>query len=304
MFMLPRQRDRIRHLAFSPCGLTLAAVVRESDRRIIVWDLVKREPVSLLHPSEAAGDGLVFVRDDATLVIEPGPGQDLLLLDLSTKKTRPLLDRGDGTFVSWAAVAAEGETVVVASVSWAGKARLLSIDVWQAEVSTRRKSRLAQFGLTSPVLGLAVRPGKPVVLAVKQGLPFRVALLTPGHPPNVIDLPRNAWVDSLAFAPDGGTLALKSLRRVRLWNVDDKRMGAEIVGPPTFHAVEFSPDGRTLGLGASDGVVRLCDVATGQQRAAYDWKIGPIQALAFAPDGMRAAAGGDEGTIVVWDVEG
>ena len=64
----------------------------------------------------------------------------------------------------------------------------------------------------------------------------------------------------------------------------------------------FSADGKFVLAGGTDGSVRLWDVETGQQRSAYDWKVGKIRAVAFAPDGMRAAAAGDK-DIVVWDVD-
>jgi len=64
-----------------------------------------------------------------------------------------------------------------------------------------------------------------------------------------------------------------------------------------------SPDGRLLLTGGRDGTVRLWDTATGQERQAFDWKLGAIHTLAFAPDGMTAAAGGDRPDVVVWDVD-
>jgi hypothetical protein len=47
----------------------------------------------------------------------------------------------------------------------------------------------------------------------------------------------------------------------------------------------------------------LWDLAAGKERAAYNWDVGPVHAVAFAPDGMTAAAAGETGSILVWDVE-
>jgi WD40 repeat protein len=68
-------------------------------------------------------------------------------------------------------------------------------------------------------------------------------------------------------------------------------------------SVAFAPDGRTLATGSWDGIVRLWDPFTGAERQAFQWPTGKVYALAFAPDGTRAAAAGEKGTIVVWDTE-
>ena len=53
-----------------------------------------------------------------------------------------------------------------------------------------------------------------------------------------------------------------------------------------------------------DGTVRLWDLATRRQLAAYDWDLGKkVFDVTFSPDGMTAAAAGSSSTIIVWDID-
>ncbi|MYB66595.1 hypothetical protein F4X73_18070, partial [Candidatus Poribacteria bacterium] len=76
-------------------------------------------------------------------------------------------------------------------------------------------------------------------------------------------------------------------------------------------SVAFSPDGTTLasGGGSFDGTIRLWDVSTGTHirtiPAQTRWyPPGSVDSVAFSPDGTTLASGGGsfEGTIRLWDV--
>ena len=68
-------------------------------------------------------------------------------------------------------------------------------------------------------------------------------------------------------------------------------------------AIAFSPDRRTLATGSWDETVRLWDLATGLEKACFNWKIGKITALAYSPDGTRLAAGSLSGAMLIWDAD-
>lgn len=74
-------------------------------------------------------------------------------------------------------------------------------------------------------------------------------------------------------------------------------------GTASTREFAFTPDGRTLLIGHGPRV-RAFDTASWVERAALDWKAGPVTALAVSGDGLTAAAGTGTGRVVVWDFEG
>ncbi|MFC9502585.1 XRE family transcriptional regulator [Streptomyces sp. NPDC057002] len=115
-------------------------------------------------------------------------------------------------------------------------------------------------------------------------------------------------VVSLGFGPGGSTLAVVARGGVRLWRLPDtgkprtlaeRRVRAGVTG------AAFTPDGRTLATGHTDGTVRLWEPAGPdgvRELSAVDGPGGEVRAMAFAPDGRRLATGSTDFTVRLWDV--
>ncbi|MFF7780445.1 trypsin-like peptidase domain-containing protein [Streptomyces tanashiensis] len=112
-------------------------------------------------------------------------------------------------------------------------------------------------------------------------------------------------VDSVAFSPDGRTLATASSdKAVRLWDViTGKAIGAPLTGhSDAVLSVAFSPDGRTLATAGADRTVRLWDVATRETRLIGPEHSDTVVSVAISPDGHTIATASSDGAVRLWDV--
>ncbi len=65
-------------------------------------------------------------------------------------------------------------------------------------------------------------------------------------------------------------------------------------------AASFSPDGRLLAVGSTEGVIRVLDVPTGEELARFPSGQGRVYSLAFSNAGRTLASGGQDTTILLW----
>jgi WD40 repeat protein len=74
-----------------------------------------------------------------------------------------------------------------------------------------------------------------------------------------------------------------------------------IPSPCEVRAVDFSPDGRTILAGGSDGMARFFDGLDGRLVGPTLTHQGPITAAAYSPDGRTVATASEDGTARIWD---
>ncbi|MEU2543946.1 hypothetical protein ABZ618_00635 [Streptomyces roseolus] len=148
------------------------------------------------------------------------------------------------------------------------------------------------------------------------------SLTSPSHPvllgrmksPGVGDWDAMTAVESLAFSPDGRTLAAgRFAGLVSLWDVsrphdvDPAPAPLNLDCPDVFsRRVVFSPDGRTLAAACDDeaGTLRLWNVSDpARPGRGRSLKTGhQIRSLAFSPDGRTLAAGSYDNKVHLWKV--
>jgi WD40 repeat protein len=290
---------RIRDLAFSPDGATLATIAGKG-KTVALWDAARGKRRGRLRGPDYWLSCLAFAPGGGRLVA--GGGGSVWVWDLSAPDQDPRhVNCYTGPVLCTAFVPGEDSLAV-------------GVDEWTSF-----------HVLVRPLDGRAAAKPLPGTGGKGGCLAFSPAgkLLAAGHgtgkvvrlwdlavrPATTLVLEQPAPVYSVAFAPDGATLAVACGWDVALWDLPAPGQPVAPVRRALLKGhrklvsrVAFSPDGRTLLSSSHDGTARLWDVPAAAPRAALAWELGPLHAAAFASDGMRAAAGG-AADVVVWDVE-
>lgn len=132
---------------------------------------------------------------------------------------------------------------------------------------------------------------------------------------------------TVAFSPDGLTLASGCRRgSIHLWDSNTGKHIASLIGndlftqppnlppkkddPPNITgrgrsavtSLVFSPNGKILINGNSNGTIHFWDMSTQRIKSTFSGHSG-LNSLALSPDGKTLASGSSDGTVLIWELD-
>lgn len=298
----------------APAIIEVAELEREEpvDFEKEILPLLKKSCLACHNEAEAYSD-LVLETPQTILkggalgaAVVPGKGDESLLLQVAARREEPIMPPEDNDVGAPALTPEELGLIKL----W--------IDQGATGEVSGQSAPLAWQPLPSginPIYAVAVTPDGQYAACGRANQIFiyhvpsgqLVERLTD---PNLVEagLYENAGVahldivQSLAFSPDGKTLASGGYRVVKLWKRPDSPMTAEpLVLDYVPRLTAVSPDGKLLATADDAGHLRI--VTQGEESKSIELvgHQGTPVALQFTPDGQALIAASADGSLRVWN---
>jgi WD40 repeat protein len=281
---LEEHTSSVNSIAISPDGLTLASMSGDTIR---LWNI---SDGSLLRSLEGHFPGITsvaFSPNGMTMTSGSGDGniRQWNLSDGSLLRT-----------LSWqpseiSSIAFSPDGLTLASGSLFDSLRLWNVSDGSL-LSTLEKDRFVTFSPDGHILASWSWTEQPV----------RLWNVLNGNLLHSLGESAEAG-NSVAFSPDGQTLAVATGMTINLWNVSDGSLLRTVEHDSLVYCVGFSPDGQILASGSSDKNIYLWRVMDWRLLHTLRGHLNEVLVLAFSPDGQTLASGSHDYTIRLWGVE-
>ncbi|MCG9130789.1 sigma-70 family RNA polymerase sigma factor [Candidatus Poribacteria bacterium] len=302
----------VNALAFSPNGKILAS--GSTDKTVQLWDTATGKPLTTFTDHIDGISALVFSPDGATLASASTDGI-VRFWNINTSAALPTHITGHTRLIKTVAFLKNSTTLV--SVTFNGV-----ITLWDLQTSQKTDSQMHQVrGSGFPPLpqdvlhALAFSPdgtqlasigseghvlfetGSGIISTAYYGGERLIRLIDVSTGRELQSLTGANDSDSVAFSPDGKTVAFGSKGRIRMWNTEtDEHFDISLLNSNDANAeicaLAFSPDGKKIVSGTIGRKIQMWDAETGAALTsliAQNPNQELIGALAFSSNGEMLA---------------
>ena len=308
----------VNSVAFHPDGKMLAS--SDSKGAIRLWNIASGKHKHILTPHEDVTK-VMFSPNGQTLMSSSRGRETVQLWDANTGELKTNLENTK-TFPQ-IVYSPDGRTLAIHYYY----ADTDEIQLWDAETGELKTTLI---GLKSEN-HIAFSPDGTTLATADKNYTVRLWDVQTGHLKNtligetnyskVIEVNEDGVrkvksyaskrVQSIAFSPDGDTLAVSSYGEIRLWDIPTGTHQTTLTGNGSFSRLVFSSDGRTLAgssydysRGESD--IYLWNINTTDTRKSVIRHIitghnGEVNSIALSPD-ARTLASGYEHLIRLWNI--
>jgi WD40 repeat protein len=291
--LLAQDNSGIPAVAYSPDGKRVVAAGGIGVPGFRVWDADTGELVCLNKDLEKPLRCVVF-HPDGQLFLAGGADKTARLWDARTAMEVGKPCRHDGT-VSLAMFRPDGKAFVTVVD---GTARIWNTITQEPVGKPMRSKRLILAAAFSPDGKLLLTAGGEAGL---DGVGAQLWDATTGeslgealkHPAEILR--------AVAFSPDGRLACTAGDDAVRLWDMSNRELRAELPHNVPVEAVVFSHDSKSLLTGSDDHAARLWNVVTGKLRLPPILHARGVQAVAFSADDRLIATGCRDQAARIWD---
>ncbi|MDE0484245.1 MAG: dockerin type I domain-containing protein [Candidatus Poribacteria bacterium] len=309
--------ETVHSVAFSPDGKIIAS--GHADSYIRFWDAATGEFKSILTGHKRNVRSVTFINLTEPILVSAGIDGEVVFWDYNTllgssgTSVLRVIETGDmhTQLISRIAVSQDGKRLASASHD-------KTVSLWNAETGEYLHTLAEGNRLVESV---AFSPDGQTLASSSDA----VYLWNTNTGTLLHSLKRGDFFfggDSIAFSPDGKIIAGTFENDwgewdraidgwpppvddgFYLWDVDTGKLlrTTRIRGTKSL---AFSPDGKTIVSGDSNGSIHLWDMNTGTELHTYReaHKGGEVTGLAFSPEGHILASSGWDGTVLLWNVD-
>ena len=260
----------VSKVMFSPDEQTIMSR-RNSDFRL--WDTTTGALKA--HLEDTTGINNIGFNLDGTILYGTNAGTnrgELRLWDPDTGKIKMRL--GVGSSYPRPVLSPDGKTL--ASARWSDS----TIELWDSHTGKLKNALIGD-------------PKYVKMIMLSNGIP------------KLVDYPIKP-IRSIAFSPDGQTLAASSDHEIVFWDTDTGQQKTTLTGDGSFHSLLFSSDGRTLAAMYESEIhlwhIDTTDIQKSEFRQTITDYSSEVNSIAFSPDGQTFASG-HENSIRLWNIK-